>query len=212
MCFLNIKACQHILLHQIHQILIFKIASYKRFNCRLCFLHLLSYCHQCLGETIQILARSPLSHCWSGLGCCISLFSNMFLWSLCVCVFVYLYVCLCIAVQHYSWDDSNKVGSVMVEWWPQAPVGPQRSFCVVTGAESLLIYPGMDSLSELIYWPQRPPLQQTRSYIKHLTASISTQSHLILTLSLSFNLLLFFFFLFLPAHTCYPPIHAFHWN
>ncbi len=148
---------------------------------------------------------SSLSHGWSSLGCCFSLFSNMFLWSVCVC----LCVCLCIAVQHYSWDDSNKVGGVMVEWWPQAPVGPQRSFCVVTGAESLLIYPGMDALSELIYWPQRPPLQQTRSYIKHLTASISTQSHLILALSLSFILLLFFSFFFtcahmLPTYTCLP--------
>ncbi len=28
MCFLNIKACQHILLHQIHKIMIFKKASY----------------------------------------------------------------------------------------------------------------------------------------------------------------------------------------
>ncbi len=31
-CFFNIKACQHILLHQIHQIIIFKIASYDPFN------------------------------------------------------------------------------------------------------------------------------------------------------------------------------------
>ncbi len=31
MCFLNIKACQHILLHQIQKI-IFKIASYDPFN------------------------------------------------------------------------------------------------------------------------------------------------------------------------------------
>lgn len=148
-------------------------------------------------------AISSLSHCLSCLGqCCFSL--------KCVCVCVCLCVCLCIAVQHYSWDDSNKVGGVMVEWWPQAPVGPQRSFCVVTGAESLLIYPGMDALSELIYWPQRPPLQQTRSYIKHLTASISTQSHLILALSLSFILLLFFFLSFfthahmLATYTCLP--------
>ncbi len=29
---LNIKACQHILLHQIHQIIIFKKASYDPFN------------------------------------------------------------------------------------------------------------------------------------------------------------------------------------
>ncbi len=32
MCFLNIKACQHILLHQIHQIMIFKKASYDPFK------------------------------------------------------------------------------------------------------------------------------------------------------------------------------------
>ncbi len=32
MCFLNIKACQHILLHQIHKIMIFKITSYDPFN------------------------------------------------------------------------------------------------------------------------------------------------------------------------------------
>ncbi len=32
MCFLNIKACQHILLHQIHKITIFKKASYDLFN------------------------------------------------------------------------------------------------------------------------------------------------------------------------------------
>ncbi len=32
MCFLNIKACQHILLHQIHQIIIFKKASYDPFK------------------------------------------------------------------------------------------------------------------------------------------------------------------------------------
>ncbi len=32
MCFFNIKACQHILLHQIHQIMIFKKASYDPFN------------------------------------------------------------------------------------------------------------------------------------------------------------------------------------
>ncbi len=32
MCFLNIKACLHILLHQIHKILIFKIASYDPFK------------------------------------------------------------------------------------------------------------------------------------------------------------------------------------
>ncbi len=32
MCFLNIKACQHILLHQIHKLMIFKIASYDPFN------------------------------------------------------------------------------------------------------------------------------------------------------------------------------------
>ncbi len=31
-CFLNIKACQHILLHQIHKIMIFKKASYDPFN------------------------------------------------------------------------------------------------------------------------------------------------------------------------------------
>ncbi len=31
-CFLNIKSCQHILLHQIHKIMIFKIASYNPFN------------------------------------------------------------------------------------------------------------------------------------------------------------------------------------
>ncbi len=31
MCFLNIKACQHILLHQIHKIMIFKKASYDPF-------------------------------------------------------------------------------------------------------------------------------------------------------------------------------------
>ncbi len=32
MCFLNIKSCQHILLHQIHKITIFKKASYDPFN------------------------------------------------------------------------------------------------------------------------------------------------------------------------------------
>ncbi len=32
MCFLNIKACQHILLYQIHKIMIFKKASYDPFN------------------------------------------------------------------------------------------------------------------------------------------------------------------------------------
>ncbi len=32
MCFLNIKACQHILVHQIHKIMIFKIASYDPFK------------------------------------------------------------------------------------------------------------------------------------------------------------------------------------
>ncbi len=32
MCFLNIKACQHILLHQIHKIIIFKKASYDHFK------------------------------------------------------------------------------------------------------------------------------------------------------------------------------------
>ncbi len=32
MCFLNIKSCQHILLHQIHKIMIFKKASYDPFN------------------------------------------------------------------------------------------------------------------------------------------------------------------------------------
>ncbi len=32
MCFLNIKACQHILLHQIHKVNVFKIASYDSFN------------------------------------------------------------------------------------------------------------------------------------------------------------------------------------
>ncbi len=32
MCFLNIKACQHILLHQIHKIMIFKKESYDPFN------------------------------------------------------------------------------------------------------------------------------------------------------------------------------------
>ncbi len=32
MCFLNIKACQHILLHQIHKIMIFKKASYDPFK------------------------------------------------------------------------------------------------------------------------------------------------------------------------------------
>ncbi len=32
MCFLIIKACQHILLHQIHKIMIFKKASYDLFN------------------------------------------------------------------------------------------------------------------------------------------------------------------------------------
>ncbi len=32
MCFLNIKSCQHILLHQIHKIMIFKIASYDPFK------------------------------------------------------------------------------------------------------------------------------------------------------------------------------------
>ncbi len=35
MCFLNIKSCQHILLHQIHQIIIFKKASYDPF--KVCF-------------------------------------------------------------------------------------------------------------------------------------------------------------------------------
>ncbi len=37
MCFLNIKACQHILLHQIHKIMIFKKASYDPFNRLLTF-------------------------------------------------------------------------------------------------------------------------------------------------------------------------------
>ncbi len=37
MCFLNIKACQHILLHQIHKIMIFKIASYDPFKTFLTF-------------------------------------------------------------------------------------------------------------------------------------------------------------------------------
>ncbi len=32
MCFLNIKACQHILLHQKHKIMIFKIESYDPFK------------------------------------------------------------------------------------------------------------------------------------------------------------------------------------
>ncbi len=32
MCFLNIKACQHILLHQIHKIMLFKKASYDPFK------------------------------------------------------------------------------------------------------------------------------------------------------------------------------------
>ncbi len=32
MCFLNIKACQHILLHQIHKIMIFKKASYDHLS------------------------------------------------------------------------------------------------------------------------------------------------------------------------------------
>ncbi len=32
MCFFNIKACQHILLHQMHKIIIFKQASYDPFN------------------------------------------------------------------------------------------------------------------------------------------------------------------------------------
>ncbi len=32
MCFLKIKACQHILLHQIHKIMIFKKASYDPFK------------------------------------------------------------------------------------------------------------------------------------------------------------------------------------
>ncbi len=32
MYFLNIKACQHILLHQIHKIMIFKKASYDPFK------------------------------------------------------------------------------------------------------------------------------------------------------------------------------------
>ncbi len=32
MCFLNIEACQHILLHQIHKIMIFKKPSYDPFN------------------------------------------------------------------------------------------------------------------------------------------------------------------------------------
>ncbi len=32
MCFLNIKACQHILLHQIHKLMIFKKASYDPFK------------------------------------------------------------------------------------------------------------------------------------------------------------------------------------
>ncbi len=40
MCFLNIKAFQHILLHQIHKIMIFKKASYDLFKCfKICFLH-----------------------------------------------------------------------------------------------------------------------------------------------------------------------------
>ncbi len=32
MCFFNIKACQHILLHQIHKIKVFKKVSYDPFN------------------------------------------------------------------------------------------------------------------------------------------------------------------------------------
>ncbi len=32
MCFLNIKAWRHILLHQIHKIMVFKKASYDPFN------------------------------------------------------------------------------------------------------------------------------------------------------------------------------------
>ncbi len=36
MCFLIIKACQHILLHQIHKIIIFKKASYDPFKNHLC--------------------------------------------------------------------------------------------------------------------------------------------------------------------------------
>ncbi len=32
MCFLNIKVCQHIMLHQMHKIMIFKIASYEPFS------------------------------------------------------------------------------------------------------------------------------------------------------------------------------------
>ncbi len=32
MCFLNIKACQLILLNQVHKIMIFKIASYDPFK------------------------------------------------------------------------------------------------------------------------------------------------------------------------------------
>ncbi len=36
MCFFNINACQHILLHQIHKIKIFKKASYDPFKVLLC--------------------------------------------------------------------------------------------------------------------------------------------------------------------------------
>ncbi len=32
MCVLNIKACQHILLYQMHKIIIFKLASYDPFK------------------------------------------------------------------------------------------------------------------------------------------------------------------------------------
>ncbi len=38
MCFLNIKACQHILLHQIYKIMIFKKASYDPFKFIFCIM------------------------------------------------------------------------------------------------------------------------------------------------------------------------------
>ncbi len=43
MCFLNIKACQHILLHQVHKITIFKKASYDPFNSMLSMLSLIVF-------------------------------------------------------------------------------------------------------------------------------------------------------------------------
>ncbi len=52
MCFLNIKACQHILLHQKHKIMIFKKASYDPFKN-------LNYYFACLIHNFK-LSGSPL--------------------------------------------------------------------------------------------------------------------------------------------------------